>query len=42
MRAQISAYDAPVRKRFADGHTIEVDARAYKPELLRERRRTRV
>jgi len=44
MRAQIAAYDSRVRKRFVASkrHTIEVDARAYRAELVRERRRTRV
>lgn len=44
MRAQIAAYDRAVRKRYVASkrHTIEVDARAYRGELDRERRVRRV
>ena len=44
MRAQIASYDRKLRKRYVASkrHTIEVDAHAYKAELLRERKRTRV
>jgi len=44
MRAQIASYDERLKKRYVASkrHTIQVDARAYKAELLRERRRTRV
>ena len=44
MRAQIASYDQKLRKRYVASkrHTIEVDAHAYKAELLRERKRTRV
>jgi dimethylaniline monooxygenase (N-oxide forming) len=44
MRAQIAAYDQKLRKRYVASrrHTIQVDAHAYKAELLKERKRTRV
>ncbi|MGD9959997.1 flavin-containing monooxygenase [Nocardioides sp.] len=44
MRAQIAAYDDRLRKRYVASkrHTIQVDAHAYKAELLKERKRTRV
>ncbi len=44
MRAQITAYDAAVRRRFVASkrHTIEVDFHAYRVELEKERRTRRV
>ncbi len=44
MRAQIAAYDEAVRRRYVASkrHTIQVDAKAYKIELERERRERRV
>ncbi len=44
MRAQIASYDRKLRKRYVASkrHTIEVDAHAYRAELLRERKRARV
>ncbi len=44
MRAQIASYDEAVRRRYVASkrHTIQVDAKAYKSELERERRDRRV
>ncbi len=44
MRAQITTYDAAVRHRYVASkrHTIQVDARAYRRELERERAERRV
>ena len=44
MRAQITTYDAAVRQRYVASkrHTIQVDARAYRRELERERAERRV
>lgn len=44
MREQIAAYDQGLRKRYVASkrHTIQVDARAYREELERERRTRRV
>jgi hypothetical protein len=43
MRAQISAYDQSLRKRFVASrrHTMEVDFHAYRAEIARERKRSR-
>jgi len=44
MHAQIAAYDEELRRRYVASkrHTIQVDARAYRSELDRERSRRRV
>lgn len=44
MRAQIAAYDTALRKRYVASkrHTIQVDAHAYRAELLKERKARRV
>ncbi len=43
MRAQITRYDAAVRRRYvaSQRHTLQVDFHAYRAELARERRRGR-
>jgi dimethylaniline monooxygenase (N-oxide forming) len=43
MHRQIAAYDAALRKRYVASkrHTIQVDARAYREELAKERRTRR-
>jgi dimethylaniline monooxygenase (N-oxide forming) len=44
MQAQIASYDRKLGKRYVASkrHTIQVDAHAYRAELLRERKDTRV